>query len=44
MSNRVQINSPAPEFELHDLNGKPVKLSDYQTEKHVVLIFNRGFV
>ncbi len=44
MGKQVQINSPAPNFELLDFNGTPVKLSDFQSEKHVVLVFNRGFV
>ncbi len=44
MSNKVQLNLPAPDFELHDFNGRTVRLSDYQGKKHVVLVFNRGFL
>jgi peroxiredoxin len=33
----------APDFELADLNGKAVCLSDYRGKAHVVLVFNRGF-
>ncbi len=40
---KVSINTPAPDFELTDFTGKQIKLSDYQNEKNVVLIFNRGF-
>ncbi len=35
---------PAPDFELKDAEGRPVRLSDYQGARHVVLVFNRGFV
>jgi len=43
MSNRVEINSPAPDFALEDMNGNSVRLSAFKGEKHVVLVFNRGF-
>ncbi len=35
---------PAPDFELADSEGRMVNLSSYKGSKHVVLIFNRGFV
>ena len=35
---------PAPDFELTDSEGRKVKLSRYKGNKHIVLIFNRGFV
>lgn len=31
----------APDFEADDINGSPMKLSDYRESKHVVLVFNR---
>jgi cytochrome oxidase Cu insertion factor (SCO1/SenC/PrrC family) len=34
----------ARDFTLTDTNGKPVSLSDYRGVKHVVLVFNRGFM
>jgi peroxiredoxin len=34
----------APDFELADSEGRQVRLSTYKGNKHVVLIFNRGFV
>jgi peroxiredoxin len=43
MSNRVELNAPAPDFELEDMNGDSVQLSSFKDKKHVVLIFNRGF-
>jgi peroxiredoxin len=43
MSNRVPLNAPAPNFRLESFFGKPVALSDYRGQKHVVLVFNRGF-
>ena len=44
MTNRVAIDTQAPEFELADWRGQTVRLSDYRGQKHVVLVFNRGFV
>ncbi len=35
---------PAKDFELTDTQGRTLRLSDYQGVKHVVLIFNRGFI
>lgn len=32
----------APDFTLADTRGQPVRLSQYQGQKHVVLVFNRG--
>ena len=43
MSNKVELNTPAPEFELQDFNGNIVSLSDFKEQKHVVLVLNRGF-
>jgi peroxiredoxin len=40
---RVQIDSPAPDFALSDFRGRAVHLSDYCGQRHVVLVFNRGF-
>jgi len=39
----IEIDMPAPDFELEDFNGQKVKLSDYRGSKHVFLVFNRGF-
>jgi peroxiredoxin len=41
---KVQINIPAADFVLADFSGRPVRLSDYRGQKHVVLVFNRGFM
>lgn len=40
---QVSLNQPAPEFQLNDFAGNPVKLSDFQEKMHVILVFNRGF-
>lgn len=40
---RVEINTPAPDFSLPDLNGKTIALSDYRGKSNVVLVFNRTF-
>lgn len=33
----------APDFTLEDVYGQPVRLTDFRGQKHVVLVFNRGF-
>jgi len=40
---KVALNKPAPDFTLNDFNGNLVKLSDFRNQKHVLLVFNRGF-
>ena len=44
MSKRVEINTPAPDFEMTDYQGEHIKLSDFKGKKNVLLVFNRGFV
>jgi peroxiredoxin len=34
----------APEFEINDLHGNPVRLSDFRGKQPVVLAFLRGFM
>ena len=34
----------APDFELQDVNGTRVRLSNFRGSKSVVLIFLRGFI
>jgi peroxiredoxin len=43
MSKRIELTDPVPDFELPDLNGRVVRLSDYRGQKLVVLVLNRGF-
>jgi peroxiredoxin len=43
MGKKVAINTPAPDFELKDFNGRTIRLSDFRGEKHLLLVFNRGF-
>lgn len=40
---RVEVNKIAPEIELMDFAGKAFSLEDYQDEKWVLLVLNRGF-
>jgi len=37
------MNELAPDFEAPDVEGKPVRLSDYRGKNHVVLVLMRGF-
>jgi peroxiredoxin len=43
MSNRVELNQPAPDFTLTDFTGQSVRLSAFQNRQNVLLVFNRGF-
>jgi peroxiredoxin len=40
---KVTINKFAPDFTLKSFAGEPVTLSDYRSQKNVLLVFNRGF-
>jgi peroxiredoxin len=39
----VSIGSEAPDFTLPSVTDEEVRLSDYRDQKHVVLVFPRGF-
>ena len=39
-----KAHQTALDFTLNDLTGQPVTLADFLNQKHIVLIFNRGFV
>jgi peroxiredoxin len=41
---KVQLQQPAPDFELADFNGQPVRLANFRGQQAVVLVFNRGFM
>lgn len=41
---RPQENRIAPDFALVDFRGSTVRLSNYRGRKHILLVFNRGFM
>jgi peroxiredoxin len=43
MPKKAQLNTTAPDFILEDSRGQTVRLSDYRGNRHVLLVFNRGF-
>jgi peroxiredoxin len=40
---KVELYAQAPDFALQDFRGQTVRLADYRGQKHMVLVFNRGF-
>jgi peroxiredoxin len=44
MRNAIFKGQEAPDFELSDLNGDRIRLSDFRDRKVVVLAFLRGFM
>lgn len=44
MSQKAELNKPAPDFTLPDFEGNKVSLSDFKGKKNIVLVFNRGFM
>jgi hypothetical protein len=43
MANRLEKLAVAPDFEIKDLNGSLVHLSELYRRQPVVLVMNRGF-
>ena len=44
MTSNQAERTPAPDFRLDTFEGTPVTLSQYCGHKHVILVFNRGFM
>jgi peroxiredoxin len=40
---RAELNKPAPNITLTDFTGREINLTDFQGEKNILLVFNRGF-
>jgi len=43
-SYEMKVFTIAPDFELADVNGNAVRLSQFKKKKNVVLVFLRGFM
>ncbi len=43
MATLVELDTIAPDFLLPDFDGQPVRLSDYRQNRHIMVVFNRGF-
>ncbi|HEX7973032.1 MAG TPA: redoxin domain-containing protein [Anaerolineales bacterium] len=41
---KIRTHTAAPDFALQDFRGKTIHLSDFQGQKIVLLVFNRGFL
>jgi peroxiredoxin len=41
---KVELDEVAPDFTLPDFRGRDVSLADFRDEKHVLLVFSRGFI
>ena len=41
---RIEEGITPPDFALTDTQGQSVTLAGYRGQKHVVLVFNRGFM
>jgi peroxiredoxin len=39
-----QVGRRAPSFTLADTSGEKIRLSDFEGQKNLLLVFNRGFV
>jgi peroxiredoxin len=44
MSQKIALDTEAPDFSLNDFSGQPVRLSQHRSQHHVILVFNRGFL
>jgi len=44
MSDQVAVGLMAPDFEFVDVEKQTRRLADYRRQKHVILIFTRGFL
>jgi len=40
----VTVNRDAPDFRLRDYEGNEFHLASFKSEKHVLLVLNRGFI
>jgi len=43
LTEKIKLNQPAPDFTLENTQDEPITISNFQGEKNVFLVFNRGF-
>lgn len=43
MPDQIRVGSKAIDFELTNVDGNKVRLSNYFGKQNIVLVFNRGF-
>lgn len=44
MVRNIALHVDAPDFVATDFDGRRVRLADYRHQRHVILVFNRGFI
>jgi peroxiredoxin len=40
---QIALHTPSPDFQIPDLNGNIIQLSQYAGKSNILLVFNRGF-
>ena len=44
MTSKLNTDVSAPDFALDDFRGQRIRLADFRKQRHVVLVFTRGFM
>lgn len=40
----MKVFTSAPDFELADITGNPIRISQFKGQQNIVLVFLRGFL